>query len=134
MHFWNGLMALRSCSTMPILLPIVYIASFTHIFPYLQKLSVDLLGPDLFAMRFPSAVTGTLAILAVYFLVREGLDKNTALMAAALLAVFPAAIHFSRTTLNNIGDPLPGTLALAFLIPRIKRNSQPDYVFARGNF
>ena len=130
MHFWNGLMDLRSSSTMPILLPIDYIASFTHIFPYLQKLSVDLLGPDLFAMRFPSAITGTLTILAVYFLVREGLDKNTALLAAALLAVFPPAMHFSRTALNNIGDPLFGTLALAFLIRAMKHNSQRDYVLA----
>ncbi|MCC7450977.1 MAG: glycosyltransferase family 39 protein [Anaerolineae bacterium] len=130
MHFWTGVLTLRSSPTMHLLMPIDYIASFTHIYAYLQQLAVSIFGPDLFAMRFPSVIFGTLTIPAIYFLTREGLDKKTALIAAGLLAVFPPHIHFSRTALNNIADPLLGTLALAFLVRGMKHNSQRAYVLA----
>jgi 4-amino-4-deoxy-L-arabinose transferase-like glycosyltransferase len=48
-------------------------------------------------------------------------------LAALLLAVFPPHIHFSRLGLNNVADPLFGTLALAFLARGWKGGRRMDY-------
>ncbi len=133
LHFFDAVNHLRQGSDAQILHPMNHIASFPYTYAYLQSWTVALFGADFTGMRMASAIVGTLTIPAIYFLASSLFDRKTALIAAALLAVFPPHIHFSRLALNNIADPLFGTLAFAFLVRGLKRNSQSDYVLAGIN-
>ncbi len=88
---------------------------FPWLFPYLQSLTVDLFGRNLIGLRLVSVIIGTLTIPAIYILARALFNQPVALLAALLLATFPPHIHFSRIGINNIADPLFGTLALGWL-------------------
>lgn len=114
-NFVEGILRLWKEPSINLLGPFNYIAAFTWIYPYMQAGSVAILGANLVGMRAVSAAFGVLTVAAVYLLTRTLFDRKTALLAAFLLAVFPPHIHFSRLGMNNIADPLFGTLALAFL-------------------
>jgi len=73
---------------------------------YLMVPSIAIFGLSEFSVRLPSAIIGTLAIIAIYFLTKE-LFKNTApttshlaLIASLMLAISPWHIQFSRTALE----------------------------------
>ncbi len=113
----------------PLLKPNPGIAAFPPVFNVLQSWTVGMVGADLNALRLPSVVFGLLTIAAVYLLALQIFPANKEdrwipLYAALFLAVFPAHIHFSRIGINNIADPLFGTLALAFLLRGIRRNDE----------
>lgn len=103
------------------------IRGFPSLYAYLQFQGVSVFGRDLFGLRFPSVIFGTLTIPAIYFLARTLFDRTTALIAAALLAVFAPHLQFSRLGLNNIADPLFGTLAFAFLAQGFKSHRRLDF-------
>lgn len=72
---------------------------------YIIAGSMALFGKNEFAIRFPSALAGTLTLLVVFFLLRGLLEKQAttkkhadilSVLAAGLLAVTPWHIHFSR--------------------------------------
>lgn len=111
----------------PILVPFSGMFPFPYIYPYLQKESVELFGHNYSGLRGASAIMGGLTVLAIYWLGEALFDRRTALIAALLLATFPPHIHFSRIGLNNIADPLFGTMALAFLARGLMRHSRLDY-------
>jgi 4-amino-4-deoxy-L-arabinose transferase-like glycosyltransferase len=114
-NFVEGILRLWKEPGINLLGPFNYIAAFTWIYPYMQAGSVAIFGANLVGMRAVSAAFGVLTVAATYLVARTLFDRKTALLAAFLLAVFPPHIHFSRLGLNNIADPLFGTLALAFL-------------------
>lgn len=76
------------------------------LYVYLTIPSILLFGLNEFAVRLPSAIAGTVAVLAVYLLIIEstklGTDKkktkdsSLALIAALILTVSPWHLHFSR--------------------------------------
>jgi 4-amino-4-deoxy-L-arabinose transferase-like glycosyltransferase len=113
-----------------ILTPFGSITAFPWIYPYLQMLTVELVGPTLSAMRLISVFFGTLTIPALYLLAKELFDRRTALWAALLLATFPPHVHFSRLGMNNIADPFFGTLALGFMLRGIRTHRRRDWVWA----
>lgn len=79
------------------------------LYVYLTVPSVAAFGLSLWSTRLPSALMGILAVLSTYFLVRELFKKNDnlPLMAAALLAISPWHIQFSRIAFEaNIGITL----------------------------
>lgn len=106
------------------------VPAFTWIYPLLQSISVGLLGNDFWGLRFASALIGALTVPALYGLARQLFNRPLALLAALTLATFPPHLHFSRLGLNNIADPLFGTLALAFLARGLSSNRRADYVLA----
>ncbi len=110
--------------------PMNYIVTFPRLYPYLQTWTVDLLGHNFAGLRAVSVLLGTFTIPALYLLARESFDRQTAWLAAALLAVFPPHLHFSRLGINNIADPLFGVLALAFLARGLRTNRRLDYALA----
>jgi 4-amino-4-deoxy-L-arabinose transferase-like glycosyltransferase len=80
--------------------------SFPSLYFFIESLSVRLLGQTMEAARLPSAIAGSLAVLALYWYARSAFGRGVALASAAYLATFPFHIHFSRTGLNNIWDSL----------------------------
>lgn len=116
LHFVEGLVRLRDDANAPLLAPMNAIAAFPHIYAYGQLAAVDALGPTLLALRLPSVLLGTLTIPAAYRLGAVLLGRRAGLLAALVLGTLPAHLHFSRLALNNIADPLFGTLALALAL------------------
>lgn len=117
-------------SDRPVLLPITGTVAFPRIYPYFQGQAAAVLGRDLLALRIISAVCGALTVPALYRLARHLFDRPTALIAAALLATYPPHVHFSRIGINNIADPLFGTLALMFLASGLRSGRRTDYALA----
>lgn len=73
---------------------------------YLTVPSIFIFGPDVFAVRFSSAVLSLLTILSIFFLARElnrhmPLNEMAGLSAAFFLAISPWHIHFSRVSLEG---------------------------------
>src|SRR3989304_10004445 len=82
-------------------LPFTNFAAFGDYKPpgyiYAAVPSVGIFGLNEFAIRFPSAAAGTLAVLVTYFLTRKLFSKRKiALLASFFLAISPWSIHFSR--------------------------------------
>lgn len=129
LNFARGVMRLWRQPNVDLLMPNVLL-SFPSIYTHWQTVAVDVFGRNLFGLRVVSAVIGTLGIPALYLLGRTLFDRTTALIAALLLATFPAHLHFSRIGLNNIADPFVGVLALAFLARGVRHNRRVDYALA----
>lgn len=128
-HFSNPVTHFFANPNIPLLLPFSSVAAFPYVYPYIQLHGVYLLGTDLAGLRLPSAVFGALTVPALYWLARIALSRRAALAAALLLATLPVHLQFSRLGLNNIIDPLLGTLTLAFVLRGLK---YPDRM--RGHF
>jgi hypothetical protein len=106
------------------------VRGFPAIYPFLQNETVEIWGRNLYGLRAPSAIFGTLTIPAIYLLGRTLFDHPTGLLGAFLLAVYPVHIQWSRLGMNNIADPFFGTLALAFLARGMRFNNRRDYAIA----
>lgn len=74
------------------------------LYQYLQKLTLFVLGPSTLAIRMLSALGGTLAVLATYFLVSAVDSDELGLVSAVLVATSPFHIQWSALALNNIWD------------------------------
>jgi 4-amino-4-deoxy-L-arabinose transferase-like glycosyltransferase len=114
-NFTTAVSSFRTDFNAPLLAPFSSMTAFPWLFPYLQAEAVNLWGRNLEGLRAISAIMGTFTIPALYLLAKTLFDRKTAIIAALLLATFPPHMHFSRLGINNIADPLFGTLALAFL-------------------
>lgn len=129
-HFMNGVVQVRYSDSLKLLHPFGHVTSFPAIYPYMQHLSVELLGKNLVGLRAVSAILGGLTIPALYLLGRGLFDHKTGLIAALWLAVMPTHLHYSRLALNNIADPLFGVLALAFMTQAFRSRRRLDFVLA----
>ena len=78
------------------------------LYVYLIVPSIAIFGLNEFSVRLPSAIFGTLTVLTLYFLIKEGFDYEStriekrinadsfALIASLLLAISPWHVNFSR--------------------------------------
>ena len=84
---------------------------------YAAAASIKVLGLSEFSIRFPSALAGTLLVVAAYFLVKElGFGKKTALIAAAVLAISPWSLQMSRAAFEgNLATFFSGLGILLFI-------------------
>jgi 4-amino-4-deoxy-L-arabinose transferase-like glycosyltransferase len=108
--------------------PMPTTAAFPVIFSYGEWGTVVLFGRNFLGLRAFSAILGALTVPATYGLARELFDRRTAILAGLVLLTFPPHVHYSRLALNNIADPLFGTLALFFLARALRRRHRLDYV------
>ncbi len=113
-----------------LLAPFSVVTAFPWLYPLMQSWFVDLGGRNLESLRWLSVVLGTLSVPALYFMAKTLFNRKIALVAALLLATFPPHIEFSRLGLNNIADPLFGTLAVAFLVRGMKQGRRMDFALA----
>ena len=116
------------------------------LYAYLTIPSIMFFGLTVFAVRFPSAVFGVIAVIATYFLVKELFSesewiRNTkykilntdmlALMSALFMAISPWSIQFSRVGFeSNVGDALNILTALFF----VKGLKKPWMIFFSAFF
>jgi 4-amino-4-deoxy-L-arabinose transferase-like glycosyltransferase len=126
-NFVSAVSDFRANFNVPLLAPFRGITAFPWLYPYMQSQAVSLLGRNLDGLRALSALLGALTVPALYLLAKTLFDRKTALIAALLLATFPPHLQFSRLGINNIADPLFGTLALAFLARGLMTSRRIDY-------
>ncbi len=130
LHFSDGIVMLEGRPYQPILRPMSGESPYTWIFPYWQSAAVIFLGHNFLGFRFVPAQLGTLTVLAAFGLARELFDRKTALLAALILATFPPHLHFSRTAIIQIADPLFGTMALMFVTRALRNNRRIEWAMA----
>lgn len=96
---WTGMVALRQFPLASFIYanPFSFAEGFGR--PYLDVFAaaIDFFGQNKFGLRFIPALGGTLAIPTIYLLTRRLLNWRHAVIAAFLLAISHAHIHFSRT-------------------------------------
>lgn len=91
------------------------------IFVYLAMPAIKIFGLNTFAVRFPAALLGTIAVLLTFFLVKELFGRSpsavrNALAVSFLLAISPWHLQFSRIAFeSNIGLFFNILMALLFL-------------------
>ncbi len=107
-------------------------AWFSHprLYFFLIALGVRWLGRTVIAARLPSAIFGALTIPAVYALGRESFDRWVGLVAAIFLAGFQFHVHFSRLAINNVIDPMWGTLAFFYLLRGLRTRGGLEFALA----
>ncbi len=127
LNFTRAIQTAWSDPNVKLLVPFSDITAFPFLFPYWQSWAVDVFGRNFVGLRAVSVVLGALTVPALYLLARTLFDRPAALAAGVLLAALPPHIHFSRLGINNIADPLFGTLALACLARGMQRGRRGDY-------
>lgn len=127
LNFVTAIQYVRADPYVKLLEPFSSITAFPYLFPYWQAMAVDVFGRSFIGLRAASTILGALTVPAVYTLGRALFDRRAALAAALLLAAFPPHLNFSRIGINNIADPLFGTLALAFLGRGMLSGRRGDY-------
>lgn len=90
---------------------------------YLTAFSALLFGETILAVRFVSALIGTLTIFALYLLLRRNVSRNVALLGALLLATMSWHIHFTRIGYPLATWPFFALLMTAALIEAIRRDN-----------
>ncbi len=117
------------------LLPVTRFIAFGDYKPpgyiYAAAASIKFLGLTEFAVRFPSALAGTLLVLLTYFLAVElGLP---ALLSAALVAISPWAVQFSRGAFEaNLATLFSGLGVYLFL--RAVRSQKSIFILLSSIF
>ena len=98
---------------------------------YLIIPSIAILGLNEFAVRLPSAIFGTLAVLSLFLLVGQLFPdrKKLPLIAALLLAISPWHIQFSRTALEANFASFLFPMGLYFLLKGIRRG-RSDLIYS----
>ncbi|MGH9315932.1 MAG: glycosyltransferase family 39 protein, partial [Thermoanaerobaculia bacterium] len=86
------------------------------VYLYAAMLPIGLLGLDEFSLRLTSAAFGIATVLALFLLGRALYGNKAGLAAAALLAICPWHIHFSRIAFEVISFPLLFAIGLLLLI------------------
>ena len=86
------------------------------LYNYILRFFMDVFGYTIAGDRLSSAVAGTLAIFATFFMVKEFSGNRAAIIAAIVIASYNVHIHWSRIALNNIWTTLWVPLAIAFFV------------------
>ena len=98
---------------------------------WLQVASTKLLGFGTIGLHVPEALGGTLAVLALYDLLRVLFGRRPALAGALALAVLPMAVITSRSdTMDSVMAAL--VIAAAALVARGARRDRPVLLVAAG--
>ncbi len=102
-------------------------------YSWLMAGSMSLFGQTRWAMRLISLIAGTLTIPSAYLLVKQWLGYPSAWIAAFVIAVYPAQMHFSRLALYNSIDPMFMLLSLTALHRGLRRpKPHPNHLLLAG--
>ena len=107
--------------TLPFIIKHHDIDFIESLYVYLSVPFIALFNLSIFSTRFLAAFIGTLTVLSVFFLTRELFGKNTALIAALLIALSPWHLHFSRIAFRAILAPFFITTGLYFFFRGLRK-------------
>jgi len=95
---WLDEATTNSLTTQPNIMAVITAASNDHHAPlhFVTIWLVKFIGSTEFLLRLPSAIAGTLTIIAIFFIAKELYDGRAGLIAAALLAVSPVHLYYSQ--------------------------------------
>jgi hypothetical protein len=103
----------------------------SHLFAYLQGISLRTFGLGLAPARLPAGIIGSLGVIGMFLLVDAFFgDRRLAILSALILATFPPHIHFSRQIMLHIADMTFGLFAFAFLGRGLRYRQRYDWVLA----
>lgn len=93
------------------------------LYTYLAIPTTQVFGLNVFAVRLPSAIFGILAVVAVYFLMKELFkEEKISLFTSLLLAISPWHLQFSRIAFeSNVGLAL-NILGTLFFIKGLRKH------------
>jgi 4-amino-4-deoxy-L-arabinose transferase-like glycosyltransferase len=100
------------------------------LFIYLVALSVSLLGRSPLAIRLVAALLGILTVPVTYWMVRELLGRQEALLAALVTATTFWHLNLSRAGFRAVSLPLFTALWLGFLARGLRRQRRCDWALA----
>ncbi len=113
----TGLEALRIYNGMPYTPIGTYSRANPSFFFYVIALMYRFMGPTLLAVRLVQAITGLLAVPALYALLRYVFGWRTAVVGAMMIAASAWHVNFSRFGMPySIGAPLFEILTVLFLL------------------
>ena len=98
------------------------------LFFYLLAFSLRLFGLTIFALRLPSVLLGSGAVIACYLLGCESFNRRVGFTAAALIAVSLWPVMLSRIGLRAISLTFLTTLSLYFLYRSLKHATRRDWL------
>ncbi|MBN1201359.1 MAG: glycosyltransferase family 39 protein [Anaerolineae bacterium] len=101
-----------------------------YLYHILIAISIELFGQTIAAARLASAILGALTVPAVYLMGRRLFDRRVGLVAAIFMAAYPLHVQFSRTGINQVGDPLFTALTFAFLTRALRDNDHMEAALA----
>lgn len=94
------------------------------IFAYAELPFIAVLGRTELAVRLTAAVIGSLTVIATYLLAKELFKREAAaLAAAALLAILPWHIHYSRVGMEIVVLPLMLSISLWLFLRAMRQGS-----------
>lgn len=93
-------------------------------------IGVKLFGNTAFAIRWVSAMQGTLTVMLTYLLGKEIANRLTGGVAAALLLTLPFHVHFSRLGVSNVSDAFTSSLILWLTLRAARRGTPSAYWLA----
>jgi 4-amino-4-deoxy-L-arabinose transferase-like glycosyltransferase len=96
------------------------------LYAYFTIPSIILFGLTTFAVRFPSAIFGVIAVIAVFFLIRELFEKykyrdSLALVSSLIFAISPWSIQFSRVAFESHVGVCFNILCALFFVKGLKK-------------
>lgn len=95
---------------------------------YITVPFVAVFGLSVFSIRFPAVLFGTIFVVAIFYLCKKLFTEKIALIAAALSAINPWAVHISRAYADHILSLdffLGGLIVLLYARKELKK-----YIFA----
>ncbi|MEJ2758844.1 MAG: glycosyltransferase family 39 protein, partial [Anaerolineales bacterium] len=104
--------------------------SFPAMYYAIQSVFIRLFGQTTFALRFSSALIGSLTVPAVYLIGKRIYSHRAGLLAALFLAGSHFHQHFSRIGLNNVWDAFWYVLVLGLLVDAWRNRRRQSYIFA----
>jgi hypothetical protein len=97
---------------------------------YILRLFASIGGYTIIGMRLSSVLAGSLAVIAIYFMVKQFSGNRAAWIAAILACAYHFHIHWSRLALNNIWVTLLMPLVLGFYMWGWQKNSKAGAVLS----
>jgi len=91
---------------------------------YSTVIPIAIFGLNEFAIRFPSALAGSLMVVITYFLTKKLLSEKIALISSFLLAISPWSLHLSRAAFEANLAAFLNLLGIYFFVKGAKEKGE----------
>lgn len=99
-----------------------------HAYYFALNLVMDAFGVTISGSRMFGVLLGVAAIPATYLFLRQAFGREVAIVGGIFVSGYHFVVHFSRMSLNNIGDVLVVALVLLFFLRAVSLRNPRDFV------